>query len=102
MYSRYRGTHRKLVIHTLSEMVGFFYVQEELVPGCLVDVVWLFRYYKVHCKKITISFGEFVWLFGNTNFIVKKLRSSSVMLFGSVSNTRGKPNILVQNQVIHG
>jgi hypothetical protein len=41
MYSRYRGTHRKLVIHTLSEMVGFFYVQEELVPGCLVDVVWL-------------------------------------------------------------
>ena len=35
-------------------MVGVFYVQEELVPGCLVDVVWLW----VHCRKITIVFLE--------------------------------------------
>ena len=35
-------------------MWGFFYVQEDLVPGCLVDDVWLW----VHCKKITIVFLE--------------------------------------------
>jgi hypothetical protein len=38
--------------------VGVFYVQEELVPGCPVDDVWLW----VHCKKITIVFLELVWL----------------------------------------
>jgi hypothetical protein len=35
-------------------MWGFFYVQEDLVPGCLVDDVWLW----VHCRKITIVFLE--------------------------------------------
>ena len=41
MYSRYRGTHRKLVLQTLPYSVGFFYVQEELVPGYQRNVVWL-------------------------------------------------------------
>jgi hypothetical protein len=39
-------------------MWGFFYVQEDLVPGCERDVVWLW----VHCRKITIVFLELVWL----------------------------------------
>lgn len=61
MYSRYRGTHRKLVIQTLPYSVGFFYVQEITSP-------WEVR--------------NVVWLFGITKFIVKRLQSPSVNLFG--------------------
>ena len=50
MYPRYRGTNRKLVLQDPLKPSGFFYVQEDLVPGELVDVVWLSVLQKVQNK----------------------------------------------------